>query len=314
MILFGRDIKIYQDGVAIAAAKSCEISMSVDTHEVATLSDVDWRRYKAERSEWTVSVSTLVTEFYTRFNLGQKVTLTMAVCDTNGMTDDWLIGTAWLQKSEISAQLGNLVQGSFAFQGIGVLQPYNLPYDAEIEYLESTGTQYIDTGILFDSACTIKCSVVMTVQNTEFDIVGNIYGSATTSGAFVLGVYNKFIFFYNYPNTRVDSSTYQETENLYNIEVVSNSSGRTLTVNGTSYSKSGASFTNSGSIIIFGGGPSVRLASIKLRSFGITKDGNKVIDHIPVRVGTTGYLFDKVSGQLFGNAGTGAFILGPDKI
>ena len=36
-------------------------------------------------------------------------------------------------------------------------------------------------------------------------------------------------------------------------------------------------------------------------------------DFVPVRVGTTGYMYDKVSGQLFGNAGTGDFILGNDK-
>jgi hypothetical protein len=38
-----------------------------------------------------------------------------------------------------------------------------------------------------------------------------------------------------------------------------------------------------------------------------------VKDFIPVRVGNIGYMFDKVSGKLFGNAGTGNFILGPDK-
>jgi hypothetical protein len=38
-----------------------------------------------------------------------------------------------------------------------------------------------------------------------------------------------------------------------------------------------------------------------------------VRDFIPVRVGTTGYMYDKVSGQLFGNSGTGEFILGADK-
>lgn len=35
-------------------------------------------------------------------------------------------------------------------------------------------------------------------------------------------------------------------------------------------------------------------------------------DLIPVRKGTTGYMYDKISGQLFGNAGTGSFVLGPD--
>ena len=37
-----------------------------------------------------------------------------------------------------------------------------------------------------------------------------------------------------------------------------------------------------------------------------------VRDLIPVRVGNVGYMYDKVSGQLFGNSGTGNFILGPD--
>jgi hypothetical protein len=34
---------------------------------------------------------------------------------------------------------------------------------------------------------------------------------------------------------------------------------------------------------------------------------------IPVRCGTTGYLYDRVSGELFRNVGTGDFVLGPDK-
>lgn len=38
-----------------------------------------------------------------------------------------------------------------------------------------------------------------------------------------------------------------------------------------------------------------------------------VRDFIPVRVGQVGYLYDRVSGQLFGKYGTGDFIVGPDK-
>jgi hypothetical protein len=48
----------------------------------------------------------------------------------------------------------------------------------------------------------------------------------------------------------------------------------------------------------------------------IVKDPNSlenVIDFIPVRIGNVGYMYDKVSGKLFGNTGTGNFILGPDK-
>ena len=42
-------------------------------------------------------------------------------------------------------------------------------------------------------------------------------------------------------------------------------------------------------------------------------DGNSIIcDLVPVRVEQVGYMYDRVSGELFGNAGTGDFVLGPD--
>ena len=46
----------------------------------------------------------------------------------------------------------------------------------------------------------------------------------------------------------------------------------------------------------------------------IIVDGVLVRDFIPVRVGQIGYLYDKVSGELFGNQGSGNFTLGPDKV
>jgi hypothetical protein len=52
---------------------------------------------------------------------------------------------------------------------------------------------------------------------------------------------------------------------------------------------------------------------IELYYCKLFKDDILVRDFIPVRVGNVGYMYDKVSKQLFGNQGTGAFILGPDK-
>lgn len=42
-------------------------------------------------------------------------------------------------------------------------------------------------------------------------------------------------------------------------------------------------------------------------------DTNDIYDLIPVRIKDVGYMYDKVSGQLFTNQGNGAFIIGPDK-
>jgi hypothetical protein len=49
-----------------------------------------------------------------------------------------------------------------------------------------------------------------------------------------------------------------------------------------------------------------------VKKVALTYNGVCVFDAIPVRVGNVGYMYDKISGQLFGNAGTGDFILGND--
>lgn len=51
----------------------------------------------------------------------------------------------------------------------------------------------------------------------------------------------------------------------------------------------------------------------KVYSFKIWQNGTLVRDYIPVRKGTVGYLYDRVTHKLFGNAGTGDFVIGPDK-
>lgn len=51
----------------------------------------------------------------------------------------------------------------------------------------------------------------------------------------------------------------------------------------------------------------------KLYGFQIFDDGVLTLDLAPVRVGDAGYMLDRISGELFGNKGTGDFVIGPDK-
>ena len=51
----------------------------------------------------------------------------------------------------------------------------------------------------------------------------------------------------------------------------------------------------------------------KIYKFAIEENDVLLIDLIPVVKDNVGYMYDKVSGQLFGISGTGDFILGPDK-
>jgi hypothetical protein len=41
------------------------------------------------------------------------------------------------------------------------------------------------------------------------------------------------------------------------------------------------------------------------------KQGVKLMQMVPVVVEGIGYMYDTVSGRLFGNVGTGSFVLGP---
>ena len=72
-----------------------------------------------------------------------------------------------------------------------------------------------------------------------------------------------------------------------------------------------------GDILLFttnrGGAPNLRETStIRIIEMVILRSGAELMHLIPVRKKDVGYMYDRVSGELFGNAGTGAFIIGPD--
>lgn len=54
-------------------------------------------------------------------------------------------------------------------------------------------------------------------------------------------------------------------------------------------------------------------STVKICSFKIWESGSLTHNLIPVRVGKAGCLFNEVNGSILRNAGTGNFVLGPDK-
>lgn len=65
-------------------------------------------------------------------------------------------------------------------------------------------------------------------------------------------------------------------------------------------------------LLLFTSADQTQNANVKCWDFKAYIDDDLVLDLIPVRVGNVGYMYDRVSGKLFGNVGTGSFILGPD--
>ncbi len=192
-----------------------------------------------------------------------------------------------------------------------------LPYDAEIEYLQSSGTQYIDTGYAFSDD-----------YSWEVDLEG-MNSNSTAFGARASSVRTSVLYYsvtngmvvnmagYNGSTTpfKLGSLTSRHTIRMS----VSQNKGAVWVDDEKKYGDTSfnGSYISSVSQALFatkyGDNDFRDITESKIYSVKMWQGSDLVRDYIPVRVGTTGYMYDKVSGQLFGNAGTGDFILGPDK-
>lgn len=194
-----------------------------------------------------------------------------------------------------------------------------LPYDSVVEYLESTGTQWIDTMYVPQSTTSIDILVKIISAPNAFSPLaycGDLYYSRNTFGAAfnknatrlnlyygtkynvycgVVNVGDEVQFMMNINNATLINIT---TSNTYNVSI-----GGTYQIGSrTLYLLNGN--TNTADL--------KKPSSMQIKSAVLKENNTLVRDFIPVRVGQVGYMYDRVSRQLFGNAGTGAFIVGPD--
>ena len=124
MVIQGRNIIIYEGGIAVSASKSCEIKTDVELIEISSQSSPVWREYITGRKGWTVNVNFLVMNMMDRLlHVGAKVRLTMGVTDANGeLGADRLTGYAICKTAAVTGTVGNLAQGTWQFQGTGNLE------------------------------------------------------------------------------------------------------------------------------------------------------------------------------------------------
>lgn len=195
-----------------------------------------------------------------------------------------------------------------------------LPYDAEIEYLESTGTQYIDTGWIPSSASGYStfCRAAYVGGDSGGANIGCLFGVTSNNGhvfyqinktssaqQFRLITNNGDVFW-----TR--SPSYYQSPHDYDLQANRLYMDGALVVTGSGQAG------QSSPLMLFARYDSLQnavnqLGRWRLYACVLSGPGGVARSFVPVRVGHTGYLFDRVSGQLVGNAGTGEFVLGPDK-
>ena len=192
-----------------------------------------------------------------------------------------------------------------------------LPYDAEVEYLESTGTQCIDTGY--------APGTDVVAVSARYEFTGGVAYAATVWGAQLATDRNWMANQYSdrwWFGTQQGQFAGSQGNYLHDVSWNINNGAVSGSVNGTMYSGTYSGSVVSGhSVYLFGcnaGGVAQRVSSLKLYSYSLSDNGKLVRDLIPVRFTneqnqSEGAMYDRVSRKLFRNAGTGAFLYGPDK-
>lgn len=186
-----------------------------------------------------------------------------------------------------------------------------------IEYLESTGIQYIDTGIKPTNRFKIDLELAKTSLNRNDGICGSYNGSQWGMYLYFTN-YGQFACAYGTNNIYITGANYNNT-NKHHVILDLTSGGLETSIDNHVVSVNPYSpINNNTNYYIFRcNDKSVgtqRVAAIKIYYFKIYDNDTLVRDLIPVRIGQVGYMYDKVSKQLFGNVGTGAFVLGADKV
>ena len=122
MAINGNNILIYRDGTAIAGTVSNEIQSGVELIEISSPTAGEWKQYITGRKSWSVNVSYLIlanTGVRDLLNVGTSYTL--KIRGRNATDATGVVGTGILKSCKITATKGNLVQGSFTFQGTSSL-------------------------------------------------------------------------------------------------------------------------------------------------------------------------------------------------
>lgn len=189
-----------------------------------------------------------------------------------------------------------------------IQQGGGLPYDSKVEYLECNGTQYIDTGIAVTSGMNVTIKFSPTLKDSTnnmlygyIDTGTSLQNYATTSN----NVRSRWGSTSTYKDLAFDANNILVFTVANKVAVLINQTKNTL-VNYTA----GTTFTSLTLTVgaVNNAGTIIKTRGLRIYSISV---GN-LRDMIPVRVGQVGYMYDRISGTLIGNAGTGSFTLGPD--
>jgi hypothetical protein len=195
-----------------------------------------------------------------------------------------------------------------------------LPYDAEVEYLEGTGTQWIDTGLFAVKNRKYSTRFLPTTDYAQYYSY-NCFLFTSASVFTSLGIYgisnstNGYRVALNSSAQSINDDGYYNT--WHDCVIDTTDGNRFASLDGVVVYTSTSTGGNlaSARIVLWNNTGKSGSGSGKLAAFSVTDatTGELIQDLIPARKNGVGYMYDKVSGNLLGNSGTGDFVIGPDK-
>ena len=189
----------------------------------------------------------------------------------------------------------------------------SLPYDSEIEYLQSSGTQYINLPFGFYNTDTVEIRGAMVQVWADNYVLAPSVWNDNNNRFGIMGTINDECYFcVCYGNKSTYYSRFSRVwDNNVHLWTYANKTFTVADLGLRLYVGSGWSFgRETKNLRLFYGYQ--KPTTHRVYYYKHTKKGVLVADLIPVRVGNVGYMYDRVSMQLYGNSGTGKFILGGD--
>lgn len=188
-------------------------------------------------------------------------------------------------------------------------------YDAEVEWLASEQDAWINTGINGQNS-NLSFELEVMVEPTSYPCYafGNYQSSSRRGAVLVLNSSAKATARVNASMTSITGNQFDFSEGARHQMTITRAS---TTVDGVSHTNSTANASSNQypTIALFKGNTrtAMNAGKVTIYWFKIYDSGTLVRDYVPVRKGTVGYMYDRVSGELFGNAAaSGTFIYGAD--
>ena len=191
---------------------------------------------------------------------------------------------------------------------------HNLPSGyTELEYIESTGTQYIDTGYIpnQDTGYYIDFVPLEPITKSNAKHYVNAGGRVSGNNRIVLGAYNEYSggdFVFN--TFKTDPKLVQDVRTIFEVK-----NNKIYFSNGTITTINTSNFTSPNTLILFGanGTPVERIAKARLYSFKLYNLDDTIKEFVPAKNSSDVVgLYDIINNVFLTNVGNGTFIAGPE--